>query len=68
MSITANIMNIATGRQLQQMRFGRMPQKWASFTLETGELVKAERIDIGKPAPGKFVAPVDIWVHAKNTG
>jgi hypothetical protein len=34
--------------------------------LETGELVTAERIDVGKPAPGKFVAPVDIWVTLRS--
>ena len=25
----------------------------------------AERIDVGKPAPGKLIAPVDIWVTLK---
>jgi len=47
------------------MTFGRMPKPWASFNLETGELVTAERIDIGKPAPGKVVTPVDVWVTVK---
>lgn len=65
MSIVATIMNTATGRPLQKMTFGRMPKPWISFNLETGELVTAERIDVGKPAPGKFVAPVDIWVTVK---
>jgi hypothetical protein len=65
MSIIATIMNAATGRPIQKMTFGRMPKPWASFTLETGELVTAERIDVGKPAPGKFIAPVDIWVTLK---
>ena len=58
-------MNIATGRPIQKMTFGRMPKTWSSFNLQTGELVKAERIDIGKPAPGKFIAPVNIWVTSK---
>lgn len=62
MAITATIMNTATGRPLQKMTFGRMPKPWASFNLATGELVTAERIDIGKPAPGKIGTPVDIWV------
>lgn len=62
MAITATIMNTLTGRPLQTMTFGRMPKPWASFNLATGELVTAERIDVGKPAPGKFVAPVQVWV------
>lgn len=65
MSILATIMNTATGQPIQTMKFGRMPKPWISFNLETGELVTAERIDIGKPAPGKFAAPVDIWVTPK---
>jgi hypothetical protein len=65
MSIIATIMNTATGRPIQKMTFGRMPKPWASFTLESGELVVAERIDVGRPAPGKFAAPVDIWVKLK---
>lgn len=66
MAIIATIMNTATGRPIQKMTFGRMPKPWISFNLETGELVTAERIDVGKPAPGKFVAPVDIWVTPKS--
>ena len=71
MSIIATIMNAATGRPIQKMKFERMPKPWASFTLENGELVTAQRIDVGKPAPGKFIAPVDIWVlkaEAKTEG
>jgi len=65
MSITATIMNTVTGRPIQKMTLGRIPKPWISFNLETGELVTAERIDVGKPPPGKFVAPVDIWVTVK---
>ncbi|MBV5325730.1 MAG: hypothetical protein J0626_10985 [Rhodospirillaceae bacterium] len=65
MSIIATIMNSATGEPIPKMSFGRMPRPYASFTLKSGELVTAERIDIGKPAPGKFAAPVDIWVTLK---
>jgi hypothetical protein len=65
MSIVATIMNTVTGRPIQKMTFGRMPKPWASFNLETGELVTAERIDVGKPAPGKFAASVDVWVTVK---
>ncbi|KTE20133.1 hypothetical protein ATE67_12200 [Sphingopyxis sp. H050] len=68
MGIIATIMNTATGQPLQQMSFGRMPKPWASFTLETGERVTAERIDVGKPAPGKFAAPVSVWVTLKPRG
>ena len=66
MSIVATIMNTVTGRPIQKMTFGRMPKPWISFNLESGELVTAERIDVGKPAPGKFIAPVDIWVTLKQ--
>jgi hypothetical protein len=66
MSVTATIMNTATGRPIQKMVFGRMPKPWASFNLESGELVTAERIHVGKPAPGKFIAPVEIWVTLKS--
>jgi hypothetical protein len=65
MAIIAPILNTATGRPLQTMTFGRMPKPWASFNLATGELVTAERIDVGKPAPGKFAAPVEVWVTPK---
>ena len=65
MGITETIMNTATAEPPQKMSFNRMPKPWASFTLATGELVTAERIDVGKPAPGKFIAPVDIWVTVK---
>lgn len=66
MSVIATIMNTATGLPIQKMTFGRMPKPWATFTLETGEMVKAERVDVGKPAPGKFIAPVEVWVTAKS--
>jgi len=66
MAIIATIMNISTGRPIQKMSFGRMPKPWASFNLETGERGTAERIDVGTPAHGKFVAPVSIWVTPKT--
>lgn len=66
MSIIATIMNSATGQPIQKMTFGRMPKPWASFNLETGELVTADRVHVGKPAPGKFVAPVEVWVTPKG--
>jgi hypothetical protein len=65
MGIIATIMNSRTGQPIQKMSFGRMPKPWASFTLETGELVKADRVDVGKPAPGKVVVPVSVWVTPK---
>lgn len=65
MGITATIMNIATGQPIQKMTFGRMPKPWASFNLETGELVTSERIDVTPPAPGKFAATVHVWVKVK---
>jgi hypothetical protein len=66
MSITATIMNSATGEPIQKMTFGRMPKPWASFHLENGERVTADRVNVGKPAPGKFIAPVEIWVTPKG--
>jgi hypothetical protein len=66
MSITATIMNTKTGQPLQKMTFGRMPKPWASFNLASGELVTAERVNVGKPAPGQFSAPVEIWVSPKD--
>ena len=68
MGITATIMNKATGQPIQKMSFGRMPKPWVSFTLESGELVTAERIDVGKPAPDKFTAPISISVTVKPRG
>ncbi|MDG2535298.1 hypothetical protein P6144_16680 [Sphingomonas sp. HITSZ_GF] len=66
MPIVATIMNSTTGQPIQKLTFGRMPKPWASFTLETGELVTADRIDVGKPAPGKVVVPVAVWVTPKG--
>ena len=65
MAVTATIMNTLTGRSIQKMTFERMPKPWASFSLGNGTLVTAERIDVGKPAPGKFIAPVEVWVALK---
>jgi hypothetical protein len=62
MGIITTIMNAATGDSIQKMTFERMPKPYATFNLASGELVTAERIDVGKPAPGKFVAPITIWV------
>ncbi|WP_126173613.1 hypothetical protein [Altericroceibacterium xinjiangense] len=62
MTVFATIINAATGEPVQKMKFGRMPRVGASFNLETGELVSAQRIEVGKPAPGKFISPVSIWV------
>jgi len=66
MSIKATIMNSATGQPIQTMIFGRMPKPWASFNLETGELVTADRVHVGKPAPGNFLAPVEAWVPPRG--
>jgi hypothetical protein len=30
-----------------------------------GKLVSAERIEVAKPAPGKFVARVEVWVSVE---
>jgi hypothetical protein len=65
MAVIATIMNSATGQPIQKMTFGRMPKPWASFNLATGELVTADRVEVGKPAPGKVVVPVSVWVTVK---
>lgn len=65
MAITATIMNTVTGQPLQKMSFNRMPKPWITFTLSDGQQVTAERIDVGKPEPGKFAAPISIWVSLK---
>ena len=66
MSVIATIMNSTTGQPIQKMTFGRMPKPWASFNLESGELVKADRVHVGTPAPGKFISPVEVWVTPKG--
>lgn len=66
MSIIATIMDTATGQPIQKMTFERMPKPWARFNLHSGELVTADRVHVGKPAPGKFVAPVEVWVTPKG--
>jgi hypothetical protein len=66
MPVIATVMNSTTGQPIQKMRFGRMPKPWASFTLENGELVAIDRVDIGKPAPCKVVVPVSVWVTPKK--
>jgi hypothetical protein len=37
-----------------------------SLHLANGEKVTADRVAVGKPAPGKFVSPVEIWVTPKS--
>ena len=66
MSIKASVMNIATGRKIQDHIFGRRPFVGTAFHLQNGERVTAARIDIGKPAPGSFVTPVEVWVALKD--
>lgn len=66
MSIIATIMNPTIGQPIQEMTFGRMPKPWATFNLETGERVIVDRVHVGQPAPGKFVAHVEIWVTPKT--
>lgn len=66
MPVIATVMNSTTGQPIQKMSFGRMPKPWASFTLESGELVAIDRVDIGKPAPGRVVVPVSVWVTPKK--
>lgn len=66
MSIIATIMNSTTGLAIQKMKFERMPKPWVTFHLETGEQVTADRVHVGKPAPGKFITPVEVWVTPKG--
>jgi hypothetical protein len=66
MSINATIMNAATGETLQRHAFGRMPFVGTAFHLASGERVTAQRVDVGKPEPGKFITPVHVWVTPKS--
>ena len=66
MSIKATVMNAATGQPIQKHLFGRMPFVGTAFHLENGERVTAMRVDVGKPAPGQFATPVDVWVTRKE--
>ena len=66
MPIVATIMNSTTGQPIQKFTFGRMPKPWVTFTLATGELVKADRVEVGKPALGKVVVPIAVWVTPKQ--
>jgi len=66
MSIIAIIMNSTTGHAIQKMKFERMPKPWVTFHLETGEQVTTDRVDVGKPPPGKFISPVEVWVTPKS--
>lgn len=66
MSIIATIMNSSTGLVIQKMKFERMPKPWVTLHLESGEQVTADRVHVGKPAPGKFSTPVGVWVTPKG--
>ncbi len=68
MTVITTIMNTATGEPIQKLKFGRMPRIGANFTLETGELVTVQRVDVRKPEPGKFIAPVDVWIAPPAPG
>ena len=68
MSIIATSINPATGQPIQKMKFERMPKPWVSLNLENAELVTADRVVVGKPAPGKFITPVEVWVTPKTLG
>jgi hypothetical protein len=64
MTVIATIMDSGTGQAIQKMKFGRLPHAGSAFVLESGAQVTAQRVEVGKPAPGKFVTPVNIWVAA----
>lgn len=64
-SIVATIVGSTTGQAIQNVIVGRMPKPWLTLYLETGECVTVDRVNVGKPAPAKFVAPVELWVTPK---
>ena len=66
MSIKARVMNIATGTQIQTHLFGRMPFVGTPLHLQNGERVTVQRVEVGKPEPGKFATPVSVWVTPKS--
>jgi hypothetical protein len=65
MPIIATIMDSATALPIQKMNFGRMPRAGAVFVLASGRQMTAQRVEIGKPAPGKVITPVSVWVAAQ---
>lgn len=67
MPVIATIMDAQTGAPIQKMSFGRLPRPGAAFVLESGARVVAQRVEVGKPAPGKVVSPVSIWVTSSRT-
>ena len=67
MSIRATIMDTATGKPIQKHDFGRMPFIGTAFHLQSGERVTAQRVDVGKPAPGKFITPGRCVDYAKGS-
>lgn len=62
MTVIATVMDAETGKPIQKMKFGRMPRPFSAFVLESGVRATIQRVDVGKPAPGKFVTPVEVWV------
>ena len=66
MTVIATIMDTGSGEPIQKMKFGRMPRPGSTFVLASGAQVTAQRVEVGKPAPGKFVAPVAVWVTLKT--
>jgi hypothetical protein len=64
MTVIATIVDSTTGTAIQKIKFGRMPRIGHAFVLESGQQVVAQRVEVGKPAPGKFISPVNVWVAA----
>jgi len=62
MAVIATIMDSGTGEPIQKMTFGRLPHAGSAFVLASGAQVTAQRVEVGKPAPGRFVTPVRVWV------
>jgi hypothetical protein len=62
MTVIATVIDSASGAAIQKIKFGRMPRIGHAFVLETGQQVVAQRVEVGKPAPGKFISPVTVWV------
>lgn len=66
MSVIATVMDAETGKAIQKMKFGRMPRPYTAFVLESGARATIQRVEVGKPAPGKFVTPVEVWVSTAS--
>lgn len=68
MTFIATIVDAAAGATVQKIKFGRVPRAGSAFVLETGRQVVAQRVEVGKPGPGKYVSPVIVRATSAADG